>query len=77
VLTKADFLIEFARLLVDEPVVLTGQECLDGLPGWDSLAVASFLAFADEQMNTLVSPKDISSSETVDDLFALITNTHH
>lgn len=70
---KAEFLTEFASTLAREPGRLTGNEVLDDLDGWDSLAIVSFMGFADERFGVTLSPKEIAGCEKIDDLFAMVT----
>ena len=44
------------------------------IEGWDSLAVVTFMAFADEQVGVLISPDRITRAETVADLLKLCGN---
>jgi acyl carrier protein len=69
---KQEFLAEITSLLAREPGCLTGRETLNDLDGWDSLAVVSFMGFADEHFGVALSPKDIGASENIDDLFSLV-----
>jgi acyl carrier protein len=66
-------------LLAFEPIVdvpansLTGRELLADLGGWDSVAILSFIALADEQFRVSLAPSDIQASRTVNDLLLLIS----
>lgn len=59
-------LIEEAKE-ADEGSVLMGQE-LD----WDSIAVVTFMAMADEQLNVTLSADRLNKCERVDDVVALV-----
>ena len=59
-------LIEEAKE-ADEGTVLMGQE-LD----WDSIAVVTFMAMADEQLNVTLSADRLNKCERVDDVVALV-----
>lgn len=48
---------------------LEGGEVLRELPGWDSLAIVEFMAFADERYSLTMAPKQITSCATIHDLF--------
>ena len=50
-------------------------DVLAQLEAWDSLAVISFLAMADEKYSAVIPPKRIPECKTVDDLVALIRET--
>jgi len=62
---------KFAELLEMPPGSLTGAERLADLEAWDSLAVMSFMALADEHCGVTVAPKSIAACQTVNDLLAL------
>jgi acyl carrier protein len=68
---KTEFLKEMEILLETEPGTLTGRENLDQLADWNSLAIISFIAFADDRLGVMLSPKAILSCKTSDDLFDL------
>jgi acyl carrier protein len=70
-MTKQDLLAKLGDLL-ERDEALSGQEALESLDGWDSTAVISFMAMADEDFGVTLSPKDIVASRTVDDLAALL-----
>ncbi|MEP6716757.1 MAG: acyl carrier protein [Terriglobia bacterium] len=70
-MAREEFLAVLSELLeTDSP--LTGADELGGLFGWDSLAVISFMAIADERWGVTLAPKNISACKTVDDLAALV-----
>ena len=46
---------------------------LDSLDAWDSVAVISFIAMADQDYQVTVPPKSISECQTVSDLAGAIT----
>jgi len=68
---KAEFLALLALVIEAEPGSLKGEERLDSLEGWDSLAVVGFLALVDEKLGITPTPKDIAAANTVNDLVAL------
>jgi acyl carrier protein len=51
---------------------LKGPERLEDLEHWDSLAMVSFIALADEHFEVAVSPRLFANCNTVDDLLGLI-----
>ncbi len=51
---------------------LTGEEAIEELEGWDSLAILSFIALGDERFEVTLSPRKLSEAKTVKDLIALI-----
>ncbi|MCC6340906.1 MAG: acyl carrier protein [Bryobacterales bacterium] len=50
---------------------LQGSELLDDLELWDSVAMMTFMAAADEHCGVKLSPRDFTKCSTVDDLIRL------
>jgi acyl carrier protein len=71
IMHKEAFLEKLAELLEMAPRSLTGAEQLSDLESWDSLAVMSFIALADEHFGVAVAPRQIAACKTVNDLAAL------
>jgi acyl carrier protein len=65
------FLAKLAGLLEMPSGSLTGDERLEDLESWDSLAIMSFIALVDEHYGTAVAPKQIVACATVNDLATL------
>jgi acyl carrier protein len=70
-MTKQQFLHELERIIEVDPGSIQGNETLKDLAGWDSMARVSFIAMADERMETLVSPAQLAACKSVPDLTAL------
>lgn len=51
---------------------IKGDERLEDLPRWDSLAVIGFIAMLDEQFSLNVPAAKINDCKTVGDLMALV-----
>jgi acyl carrier protein len=51
---------------------LKGDERLEDIPEWDSLAVISFIALVDEKLGLAVDGEALANAETVADLLALV-----
>jgi acyl carrier protein len=51
---------------------LTGNERLEDLHEWNSIAMMSFIAFGDEHFGKTLSPRQFASCETVNDLAGLL-----
>lgn len=66
------FIQQIEDLLEMRPGTLHGDERLVDLAEWDSLAVMSFLALADEQYGQTVAPQAIGQAQTVNDLRGLL-----
>jgi acyl carrier protein len=71
IMTKAEFYSEFELLLEQEPGSIYGTESLADLSGWDSMAVLSFIAFADSKLGETVQPSALVACRTVQDLVNL------
>jgi acyl carrier protein len=72
-MTKTDFLLSLDELLELNPGTLQGPEALKEMEGWDSLSIVSFMGLAKAKANVIVSPKQIGSCRTVQDLCALVS----
>lgn len=66
-----DFLLALDEMLELEPGTLTGDEELESLENWDSLAVISFIALVDEKLGLVVEGEKLAKAKTVGDLLAL------
>ena len=73
-MTRQGFLRFLDELLEMEPGSLTGEELLQDLEAWDSLAVVGFIGLVDEQLGLSVSPDLIASCTTVDCLVNLVSS---
>lgn len=71
-MNKKEILMMLDELIETDPGTLTGDEVLKELEGWDSLAAIEFLALVDEHLGIAVSPKQIATSKTVNDVLALL-----
>ena len=69
-MTMDEFLGHMADILETPRASLRAENNLADLEGWNSMAMVSFIAFADEQGQTL-SPKKIAPCVTVADLAKL------
>jgi acyl carrier protein len=70
-MNRAEFLLQLDELLELEPGTLRGDEALEGLDGWGSLAVLGYMAIVNENFGFIVSPAHISACSTVNDLLTL------
>jgi len=68
---KAEFLSSLEEIMQQMPGTLKGDEPLDGLPGWDSVALMGYIALIDEKFSVRITGKQILECRTVDDLMAL------
>lgn len=70
-MTRSEFCSRLESMLELEPGTIKGEELLQELPGWDSMAVLSFIAMADSELGQSVQAKALSDCHTVGDLAAL------
>jgi acyl carrier protein len=68
---KSEFLNELDIVLDLPEGTLQGDELLEELPEWDSLAVISFIALVDEKLNIIVDGETLANAKSVADLLAL------
>lgn len=71
-MTRKEFLEKIEDLLEADAGSITGDESLDELEGWDSLAVMAFIAMVDENLGITLPAQQIASANTLQDLIALI-----
>ena len=71
-MSKVEFLNSLGEILEVPPGSLTGDERLEDLEAWTSMAMVSFMAFAHEHFRKTLSPRLFANCETVDDLGKLV-----
>jgi acyl carrier protein len=71
-MTKLEFHHRLDELLEQRLGTLNGDEALDALPKWDSLALMGFIALLDQQFGLIVPASRIVECKTVADLAALV-----
>jgi acyl carrier protein len=69
---KKDFLKEIEEIIEADEITLDGSEVLEGLDGWDSLAVMGFIAMVDDNFQITIEVDKIAECETVNDLVDLL-----
>ena len=74
---RDDFFRALEELLQVPSNSFQGGEVLRELACWDSLAIVEFMAFADERYSITMSPKQITSCSTVNDLFLAVQAAIH
>lgn len=70
-MTRAEFLTTIDELLELPPGTLRGEEKLEDLEQWNSLAVVGFIGIADEHCGQTLSPRLLAGCRTVNDLLGL------
>ena len=68
---RNEFLLALDEMLELDPGTLTGDEALESLEAWDSLAVISVIALVDEKAGVVVEGEKLAKAKTVADLLAL------
>ncbi len=72
-MTPTEFYAALDEMLELDPGTITGNERLEDVEAWDSLAVISFIALVDEKFDILVETEKLAAAESVGDLYALAT----
>jgi acyl carrier protein len=67
-LDKKQFLYEFADMLGVGAADLTPSTQLSSLENWDSVAYLSTMVLLDEKVGVAISPDDLTSARTVQDI---------
>ena len=73
-MNRTEYLRQLDELLELEPGTLQGDETLEDLDGWGSLAVLGYMAVVNENYGFIVSPTQINSCLKVSDLLDLAAN---
>ena len=69
---KLKFLSSLEDLIEADPGSLSEATILADIPGWDSMAIMGFIAFADEELGSNPNPAAIKTCRTVQDLMKLV-----
>lgn len=69
---KNEFLLEIDELLELDEGTLKGEEVLSDFEEWDSLAVISFIALADEKFDFIINGNELIEAKKVADLLNLV-----
>ncbi len=70
-MTRKEFLSKLDQSLEFQEGTLQGPEKLEDIPLWDSTAMISFMALADEYNGSRLAPRQLAACETVEDLLKL------
>lgn len=71
-MNRQEFLNSLEEILELDPNTLTGDEALQDLEQWDSLAFLSVIAMADEHFNIVIQGDKLEKVKTVEDLVDLV-----
>jgi len=69
---KKEFLAELEDILEVDEGTLSFDQQVSELEDWDSLAVISFIAMADENFDVILDGEQLLGVRTIDDLYALV-----
>ena len=67
-MTKMQFYSELENLLEMDAGTIKGDEALLDLPGWDSMALLSFIAMVDSKLSLILSAGKLATCKSVPDL---------
>ena len=70
---KKNFLLLLEEVLEFDPGTLVGDEKLDDLDEWDSLATVGFISLVDEHYGFTLLPQQLAHCDTVQDLLTLVS----
>jgi acyl carrier protein len=70
--SKVEFLNYLSEILEVPAGSLSGNDKLADLEEWTSVAMVSFIAFADEHFGKMLSPRLFTTCDTIDDLGKLV-----
>lgn len=69
--SRKEFFARLAKIMEEDPTVITADKSFRDFRSWDSLAVISFVALLDEHYNIIVDAEKLSEAKTFDDLAVL------
>lgn len=70
-ITRSEFLLQLDELLGLRPGTLKGQEKLEELENWDSTALVSLIALAEDNNDAQIALDDLVECSTVADLLRI------
>lgn len=73
-MTKREFYLELESMFELDPGTVQGGEALAVLGDWDSVAVLTFLAMADEKLEVILSGNAVSACRSVEDLVKIVAS---
>ena len=71
-MNRQEFLSAVEELIEMDPGSLKGDEVLDSLEGWDSLAVITFIALVDESLGMILEGDKLADTTTMAELMAMV-----
>lgn len=73
-MTAEEFIAKLAELMDTEATLELSTKLAD-VEDWDSLSMVSFFSFCNSTLSHKVTPEQIKSAQTVEDLFKLVEVT--
>ena len=71
-MTQSEFYSKIEEILEADSGTLNGDEFLESLEGWDSLAVIQFIAVVDQEFGVQIPVAKLSGARSVADLVGLL-----
>lgn len=71
-MTKQEFYLALDEILENTPGTIKGDEKLEEIERWDSLAAIMFIAMTDEKLSVSMDASKVGDCKTVADLEALV-----
>lgn len=66
-----EFMVKMIDLL-DTEIEISSKTLLADIEEWDSLSFVSFLAMGNASYNKKISPEDVKTAKTIEDLYLLV-----
>jgi acyl carrier protein len=66
------FIAAVAEILEIDPAPLKGPEVVAEIGNWDSLAIISFVAMVDSDLDQIIDGEKLKEAKTLNDLIALV-----
>ena len=71
-LTQKHFLNQIEEILESDTDVLSGDEIISELEGWDSLAILGLIVKMDQHYNISVTTEELNECKKLNNLFSLV-----
>lgn len=71
-MSRKDILMELEKLMELDQGTLTGNESLDNLPSWDSLAILTCIAVFQQRTGVVLDGTRLSRARTVNDIIQIM-----
>ena len=71
-MTKSEFIEVLEQVWELDPGTIRGDEVIDDVGTWESIAVVEFIALIDENAGITLQPEKIAEAKTIQDLMNLL-----